>query len=283
MTAERARRKASRRIVRYLGYSVLLVFGAVMFVPFWWTIATSLGPADHAFSGAPVWFPWPVTFENYSTVLQMIPIVRQFFNSVLVTGIIVVGSLTVSLLAAYAFARLRFPGRGGMFITLLAGLMVPGTVTLIPVYIVMRNLGLLDTLTSLWLPALIQVFSIFMLRQRFAAMPPDLDEAAQLDGAGRLRILFRIYLPVSWPIVSALAIFVASNYWNDFLGPNIFLSSPQNMTLPVGMVALQNQYGSSPAVVVFAGIAMILVPLLVLFLFTQRKLTEAVSMTGVSR
>jgi multiple sugar transport system permease protein len=288
MTADRTFSvSAGRRLTAFLagnaGKLALVVVGMQMLAPFWWAAATSLVPSARAFDLPPNWIPTSVHTDNYKQVFQLIPFLHQVFNSLKITTIIVVGSLLISSLAAFAFARLRFPGREVVFIIFLTALMVPSQVTLIPNYILMRYLGLLDTHIALWLPALIQVFSIFMLRQHFMSLPPDIEEAARIDGAGNLRILFRIYLPMSAPVLSALAIFTATNYWNDFITPNTYLSTQSKFTVPVGIVSLNVQFGASPTTVIFAAVTMVSIPLLVLFLFTQRRLTEGVSLAGVSR
>jgi multiple sugar transport system permease protein len=158
---------------------------------------------------------------------------------------------------------------------------VPTQLTVIPVFILMTHLNLVDTTTAVWLPAIVNVFGIFFLRQYFESIPRELDEAAIIDGAGHLWILFRMLLPLSGPAISALAIFIFESSWNNFFWPYIFLSSPEKMTLPVGLVSLQGSVGGGPAVVVFAAIAMVVLPILVLFLFTQRAFIASVATTGV--
>jgi multiple sugar transport system permease protein len=202
-------------------------------------------------------------------------------NSFKITAIITVGSLITSSLAAYAFARLEFPGRDLLFVVFLSALMIPPQVTVIPVFILVRTFGLIDTHAAVYLPALVQVLGIFLLRQWFRSIPRDLEDAAKVDGAGHLRILAQIIIPLSGPALSAVAIFVAQLYWNDFFWPNIMLSSPEKMTIPVGLVALQGYQGGAPAVVIFAAISMITVPLLVLFIFAQKPITESMAMTGL--
>jgi multiple sugar transport system permease protein len=206
----------------------------------------------------------------------------EFLNSLKISSLVTIGALTTSCLAAYAFARLEFPGRSVLFVVFLSALMIPQQVTVIPTFILMRTLGLLDSHAAIILPGLISVLGIFLLRQAFLGIPRELDEAAKLDGAGHLRILGQIIVPLAAPALSALAIFIFQLYWNDFFWPNIFLSSPDKMTLPVGLVSLQGLYGSSPAVVTFAAIALIVVPVFVLFLFTQRALTESIARTGLT-
>ena len=159
--------------------------------------------------------------------------------------------------------------------------MVPQQVTVIPTFILIRNLHLLDTHEAVYLPALINVFGIFLLRQFFLSIPRDLEDSAKLDGAGHIRILFQIIMPLSGPALSALAIIIFQSAWNDFFWPNLFLTSPNKMTLPVGLIALRGSYGGGSAVVLFAAVSMVVVPVLILFLFTQRRLTESIAMTGL--
>jgi multiple sugar transport system permease protein len=205
----------------------------------------------------------------------------MFLNSLKVTGLITIGALITSVLAAYAFARLRFPGRNLLFIVFLAGLMVPQQITVIPVFVLMRALNLVDTHASLVLPALVNALGIFLLRQFFMTIPRELDEAAKIDGAGHLTILFRVIIPLSWPAISALTIFLFQAYWNDFFWPNVFLSSTDQLTLPLGLVALQGAQGEAEVVVVFAAVSLLVAPLLVLFLFFQKNLIESIASTGL--
>lgn len=261
---------------------LLALIALLMFLPFLWMLVISVSPTSQAFTLPPTWVPTSIHFDNFSQVFSMIPFGIEFLNSAKIATIVTIGALTTSALAAYAFTRLEFPGRKILFVVFLSALMVPQQVTVIPIFILMRNLGLLDNHASIILPGLISVLGIFLLRQFFQGIPRDLDEAASIDGAGHLRILVQIILPLSTPALSALGIFIFQLYWNDFFWPNIFLSSPQQMTLPVGLVALQGLYGSSPAAVMFAAIAMIVVPVLILFLFTQRALIESIVRTGLT-
>src|SRR5690606_35093683 len=220
------------------------------------------------------------TFENVRRVFDSVPFWRQFFNSVKVSVIITVGSVTTSTMAAYAFARLQFPGRDLLFVIFLAALMVPGQVTVIPTFILMRQLGLMNTHEALWIPGLISVFGIFLLRQFFLRTPRDLEEAAKLDGAGYLRIMFQIALPLAAPAIAALAVLNFQAAWNDFFAPNLFLTTPDMFTLPVGLVALRGMFGGTPTTI-FAGVTLVLIPVLIVFLLAQRRLTESIALTGI--
>lgn len=276
-----SRRRRPVRVGRLVTSLVLFVIGILMLAPLVWLISTSLIDPIEAFQLPPSWLPRPFSLQNFGDVIDLIPIVKMALNSLLVTVITVGGSLFTASLAAYAFSRLPFPGRDSVFVVLLAALMVPTQLTIIPIFILMRTLGLIDSLTALWLPALINVFAIFFLRQYFNTIPRDLDEAARIDGAGHLRILFQIMIPLAGPALSALAILGFESSWNNYFGPLIFLSSPEKMTLPIGLVSLSAGQGGGPAAVVFAGITLVVVPILIVFLVFQRAFVESVASVGI--
>lgn len=275
------RRRHPFRVGRLVKSLVLLVLGALMLAPLVWLISTSLIDPASAFQLPPAWLPHPFSLQNFSDVVSLIPIGRMALNSLIVTVISVAGSLVTASLAAYAFSRLPFPGREPLFVMLLAALMVPTQLTIIPIFILMRHLQLIDHLASLWLPALINVFAIFFLRQYFNTIPRDLDEAARIDGAGHLRVLFQILVPLAGPALSALTILGFEASWNNYFGPLIFLSTPENMTLPIGLVSLSAGQGGGPAAVVFAGITLVVAPVLIVFLVFQRAFVESVASVGI--
>jgi len=279
--ATHARRRRPFRVGRLIKSIVLFVIGILMIAPLVWMIVTSLTEPIAAFALPPRWVPIPFSLQNFGDVVDLIPIGQQAVNSLIVTTISVVGSLLTASLAAYAFSRIPFRGRDSIFVVLLAALMVPTQLTIIPIFIIMRKLELVDTLAALWIPALVNVFAIFFLRQYFNTIPRDLDEAARIDGAGHLRILFQIMLPLAGPALSALAILGFEASWNNYFGPLIFLTSPEKMTLPIGLVSLSAGQGGGPAVVVFAGITMVVLPILVVFLIFQRAFVESVASVGI--
>ena len=252
-----------------------------MLMPLYWLIVQSLTVQGFAFSVPPRWIPYPFTFSNFTAVLKYMPFFQQFGNSLLLAVVSTAGSLAVSVLAGYAFARIDFRGSRVLLVTMLAALMVPAQLVIIPIFIMMRTMGLVDTLASLWLPALINVFQIFFLSQYFKSIPRELDEAARIDGAGHFWILFRMLVPLSGPAIAALAILGFEASWNGYFGPLIFLSSPENMTLPLGLVTLQNGFGAAPTVIVFAAITMVVAPLLVVFLAFQRQIVSSIASTGL--
>lgn len=269
-----------RRLARLAVDLLLWLVGLLMVAPLVWLVVQSLTAEEAAFGLPPNWVPDPFTLDNFRAVPDLIPFGRMALNSLQVAVLSTAGSLLVSVLAAYAFSRLSFRGRDAVFMVLVSALMVPTQMTVIPVFVLMRNLNLVDNLAALWLPALINVFSIFFLRQYFNTIPRELDEAARIDGAGHLWILFRMIVPLSGPALAAVTILTFELSWNNYFGPLIFLSSPENMTLPIGLVTLQNgQSGSS--VVVFAAITAVVVPVLVVFLAFQRSFAASVAATGL--
>jgi multiple sugar transport system permease protein len=272
--------KLLRRSGGWLLNLIMILVCFIMIIPFYWVIITAFVPQMDAFGKPPDWFPTDWTLENVRRVFDAVPFWQQFLNSLKVSLIITVGSVTTSTMAAYAFARLQFPGRDILFVVFLAALMVPGQVTVIPTFILMRNLGLMNTHEALWIPGLISVFGIFLLRQFFLRTPRDLEEAAKLDGAGYLRIMFQIALPLAAPAIAALAVLNFTAAWNDFFAPNLFLTTPDKFTLPVGLVALRGMFGGTPTTI-FAGVTLVLIPVLVVYLLAQRRLTESIALTGI--
>jgi len=273
------------KVARYVITAVLCVFAAAMFLPVYWLILTSITDSKYAFSLPPDWIPTHLSFDSYVQAFQRIPYATQILNSIIVTATVVVAELIVSSLAAFAFARLRFRGRGVLFVVFLVALMIPGQVTVIPIFILLRTLGLLDTLPGVILPnlAAVFVFGTFFLRQHFLSMPDELEDAARMDGAGHWRTLVSIFIPLSGPVLAAISIFAALGTWNDFFWPNLVLTTPERMTVPLGLVYLQAGLAGAPAVVVFAAMATITVPLLILFLFAQESITRGIALAGVSR
>lgn len=259
---------------------VLLVVGVLMLAPLVWLVVESLTQEQGAFGLPPNWLPKPFTLDNFRAIQGLIPFGQMALNSLVVAVLATSGSMLVSVLAGYAFSRFTFRGRDGLLLVMLGALMVPVQTTVIPIFVLMRNLGLTDHLAALWLPALINVFAIFFFRQYFNTIPREFDEAARIDGAGHLWILFRLIVPMSGPAVSAMTILAFEASWNNYFGPLIFLSSPQNMTLPIGLVTLQSgQNGSS--VVVFAAITAVVVPVLLVFLLFQRGFVASIASSGL--
>lgn len=262
---------------------VLLSAGAIlMFMPFMWMFSTSLRASSESFKLPPAWLPTSFHWENYSAVFQSsVPFLTFAWNSVKVTAAVTIGQVITCSMAAFAFARLRFPGKNILFILLLASLMVPGQVTIIPVFIIMRQLGLINTHLALILPGLTSAFGVFLLRQFFLTLPQDLLDAAKIDGAGAWKTFWRIALPLAGPAISALVILTFNGSWNNYFFPLIFLNSWENFTLPLGITALRGFMGSGNPSVIMAAVAMTITPVLIVFLLAQRWFIQGVTQSGL--
>jgi multiple sugar transport system permease protein len=259
---------------------VLFVVAGLMIAPLVWLVVESFTRHTDAFQLPPNWIPAPFSTDNYQQLPKSIPFFRMAWNSFVVSTTSTVGCILVSVLAGYAFSRFKFRGDTVLLILFLSALMVPVQTTVIPTFILMRHLHLVDHLAALWVPALINVFAIFFFRQYFNTIPRDLDEAATIDGAGHIWILTRVIVPLSGPAVAAMSILIFEAAWNNYFGPLIFLSSREQMTLPIGLVTLQaDRNGAS--VVVFAAITAVVIPVLVVFLVFQRWFVASVVSTGV--
>lgn len=259
-----------------------------MVAPFSWLISTSLRPVSETFSLPPNWLPTEIDFANYERLFARdVPLPTLYGNSALVSIVAAFGITATSSLAGYAFAKLRFPFRNGLFALLLLALMVPVQVTIVPLFIFMQKLGLVDTYWSLLLPALTGAFApgipaafgIFMMRQFFARTPDPLIEAARLDGAGNWTIFWRIALPLALPGVASLAVISLTLTWNDFFLPLVFLNSIDKMVLPVGIIALREPFTSGAWTLSFVTLAV--VPILVAFLLGQRWIIESFTRSGI--
>ena len=260
-----------------------LTLGAVlMMMPFLRMFSTSLRPVGDSFKLPPAWLPTSFEVSNYLEVFRSsVPVGTFALNSITVTACVTLGQVTTCTLAGYAFARLRFPGRDALFFLLLASLMVPTQVTIIPLFILMRQLGLVDTLPSIILPGLFSAFGVFLLRQFFLALPQDLIDAARIDGAGPWTAFLRVALPLAGPIIATLVIVSFNGTWNAYYGPFIFINSWEKMTLPLGITALRGYLGSGNPAIVMAAVTMVILPVLLIFLVAQRWIIAGITRTGL--
>jgi len=260
----------------------LVVVGALMLLPVVWVVLQSVEvPQDQA-AVPPVWFPTRFTLGSYRTLFAT-PFWLNLLNSVGVTAAVVLGATAVAVLAAYAFARLEFRGSGVLFTLFLAALTLPSQVSAVPEFVVVKDLHLLNTQLSLVIPALIQVLAIFLLRQHFRTIPRELDDAARVDGAGHLRIIFHVILPMSWPAISAVMIVTGQYIWNDFFWPELFITDPNRATAPLALYNLESVSGGGPVGAVFAGLSVLCVPCVIAFMFLQRRLMEGIGYRGIAR
>ena len=270
------------RVGRIAGIAVLIVAAMVALGPLLWTVTTSLRTPAEAFSNPPQWIPFHPDFSNYSAVFDRIPIGRFFVNSVIVTGLIVVGQTITCTLSGYAFAMVKFPGRSVIFAIFLATMMVPLQTIIIPVFVIIRYLGLSDSPMSLVVSALGSAFGTFLMRQYFMQMPKELGEAARIDGAGHFQTFLLVYAKMAGPAIATLAILNFSGFWAEFYRPLIFLQSQDNFTLPLGLVGLQGNLGTGSISVVLAGVVLAILPSVVLFIFAQRYFIAGIT-AGASR
>lgn len=278
------RKKQQQAFSKAVSYTVLLMGAITMIGPFLWMIATSLKTPDEVFSFQKEWWKeWiPLTFhwQNYIDTWYVVPFAKFYLNSIFVTAAITLGQVVTSAMAAYAFARLQFPGRDKLFFGYLATMMVPGTVTMIPVFILLRYLGWIDSYKALVLPGIFTAYGTFMLRQFFLTLPKELEDAAKIDGCSYLGIFWKIILPLSKPALATLTTFTFMGAWMNFMWPLIVINSHEKYTLPVGLSYFQSLHGTDWTLLMAASVMAIL-PILLLFIFNQRFFVEGIKLTGI--
>jgi multiple sugar transport system permease protein len=266
----------------FITYLVLAVLGVITAVPFLWMVSSSLKQPGTLFIYPPQWIPRGLHWENYLELTRIMPFGLFFLNSTKIALLATLGELLASSLSAYAFARFTYPGKNLLFALILACLMVPYQVTLIPQFIIFFKLGLMDKQAVLWGPAFTgSAFGVFLLRQFFMTLPGELEDAAHIDGAGRFGIYWRIFLPLSKPALTTLAIFAFMGAWNDLIGPVLYLSTKSKMTLTVGLANLYRTHGATPWHLVMAGAVVSVVPILAVYVAGQRYFVEGIVMTGL--
>jgi multiple sugar transport system permease protein len=267
---------------RLLLYTVLTLLAVLFVTPFIWLISNSLKDAAHAFDEN--WIPQPVAWSNYVRVFQEVPLLLMARNSVIVAVLGVLAVLISSSMIAFGLARLHFPGSNLVFLAVLGTMMLPGAVTMVPVYLIWQRLGLVNTLYPLWLGNLFgSSFYIFMLRQFFLGLPQEIIDAGRVDGASFYRIFGQLMLPLIRPALLSVAIFEFQARWNDFMGPLIYIQNPNLRTLPLGLqIFVQHLgYGQFRWELLFAASVLVTLPMMLLFLFAQRQFIEGIATTGL--
>jgi len=252
-------------------YLVLLVAAFLTLGPVVWTAITALTPTDPATQTS------QFGFAAFADVFVQVPFWLFTWNSALVTLLIAAGQMLSAAMAGYVFARFDFKGKNLLFALVLATMMVPMQVTIVPVFMLVRGMGLADTLLALIIPALPTAFGTFLMRQYFMGMPPELGEAAEIDGAGPWKVFFSIYLPLSAPGLAIVGILAFNYHWNEFFRPLIMTISEENFTLPLGLVSLQGNLGSGSVSTVLAGVILSMIPAIFVFIFGQRPLREGLT------
>jgi multiple sugar transport system permease protein len=277
---EPAPERRSRRLPMSPWHLVLAPVAAVMLIPLAWVVITSIETPSEAQRFPPVLIPSGIHLHNYAAAVNTAPFGHFFLNSGIYATVTVLSNVLLCSMAAYAFARIRFFGSGVLFITLLATLMVPFQVVMIPIFLIVRHLGLVDSVGALILPNAATAFGIFFLRQFFRTLPIELEDAARIDGTSRLGVLFKIVLPLSMPALATLGIIQFMWSWNDFLWPLIVINTPDHMPLQVGLSTFQGQH-STEWTLLMAGTVLSQLPMFAVFLLAQRWFVRSIAFTGV--
>ncbi|NLT41958.1 MAG: carbohydrate ABC transporter permease [Anaerolineae bacterium] len=274
------------RFLRIFWRVVLLLvvaIGSVIFIlPFVWMVSTSFKATDEVLRFPPIWIPASLRFENYIEPWARLPFSTYYKNTITVVALNLVGTLLSSSLVAFGFARLRFRGRNILFLILLSTMMLPSQVTLVPTYYLFAKLGWVNSLRPLIIPVFFgSAFNIFLLRQFAMTVPLELDDAAKIDGCGYLATYWRIVMPLMRPALGVIAIFQFTNDWNDFFSALIYLNSPKNFTIALGLRTLQSTILYVPMQQVMAMTLITMIPVLAVFLIAQRKFIQGIVITGV--
>ena len=287
LTAKMIKGFKNRKAIKTgLIYLSLALGGVTMILPFLWMISTSLKSYNSIFifNLADIqWIPKAIYWKNYIDVWKVVTFARFYLNSIFVCVAVTFGQVATSALAAYAFARLKFPGRDKLFFAYLATMMIPGSVTMIPVFALMRTFGWIDTYKALIIPSIFTAYGTFLLRQFFMTLPRDLEDAAKIDGCSLWGIFWRVILPLSNTALATLTIFVSLGNWVSFMWPLLVTNSIEKRTLPIGLAYFQElyQYAQPDWGLLMAGSLITMVPIIIIFLFNQRFFIEGIKLTGM--
>ncbi len=276
MTSKARRRATGARIASVASHLGIALSAAVFLFPFFWMLSNALRPDREVFAMPPRLLPSAIQWYNFVAAWRYLPFGRFFLNSAFVAASVTVIVLVVSSLSGYAFARLKFPGRGGLFIVYLATLMVPQAVIVIPLFLMMGAFDWVDTYQGLIVPVAFSSFGTFLLRQFFLTIPQELEDAARIDGASHMRILLTIFLPLSLPALGLLALFTFTGQWNSFLWPLIAVNSTDHATLPLGLTMFQGQQGTQWNYMM-AGATISMVPGLLLTILMHRYIFKSIA------
>ena len=253
----------------------------LMIVPFVWMLLTSVKPEQEARRVPPTWWPETFTLENYETLFTKLDFPTYFLNSVVVATAVTVGNVLFGAMLGYALAKLEFPGKRLVFGLVLATLMIPGVVTFVPLFILVTNMGLTNTLTGMWLPFLAAPFGVFLMRQFILGLPDELIQAARVDGAGELRIFFSVIMPLCGPALATVGILTFLGSWNNFLWPLVVATSEEKYTLPVALALYSIGQNATQYGLLLAGAVVVVIPIIAVFLALQRYIMQGIAMTGI--
>ncbi|MFC7148204.1 carbohydrate ABC transporter permease [Cohnella cellulosilytica] len=262
---------------------MMLLGGAVFaLLPLYWLVRSSLMDTVQIFEMPPVWVPHPIHWDNYAQALTILPFARYFLNTALIVAGVVAGTLISSSISAFAFARLKWKGRDTVFGILMTGMMLPFAVTLIPTFIGWSALGLTDTYAPLIIPAWFGggMANVFLLRQFYTTLPQDLDEAAIMDGASAFTIFLKVVLPLSKSALIVVGLFAFMGAWNDFLGPLVYISTPDKYTVALGLRQFQGMYNAEWHLMMAAS-AVVILPAIIVYFIGQRYFMDGIALTGI--
>ncbi|HZO88276.1 MAG TPA: carbohydrate ABC transporter permease [Chthonomonadaceae bacterium] len=283
-SAAQERQRARRRtaFLRALGaHAALLGIGLFFGLPFYWLVSTSLKPDAQVFKMPPVWVPHPIQWRNYPHALTYIPFLQYTLNTLLLCALNVVGTVLSCSLVAYSLAKIRWRGREWVFASLLATMILPGQVTMIPTFAIFKWLGWIGSYKPLWVPAFFgSAFNIFLLRQFFMTIPNELSDAARIDGCTEFGTYARVILPLARPALATVALFTFIGTWNDFLGPLLYLNDERTYTLSLGLQRFVSQHGAEWGMLMAASTVMT-VPIIIVFFLAQRTFIQGVTLTGI--
>jgi len=266
---------------KVFAYAILCIAAGVFLLPLFWMLSSSLKPEWQVLANPPVWLPNPPRWENYREALTYLPFGRYAINTLIISLGAIAGHVLSCTLVAYAFARLRAPGKDFLFLLVLSTLMLPYPVTMVPLFAIFNGLGWIDTFLPLIVPAFFgNAFYIFLLRQYFLTLPPELEDAARIDGANTLQVLWRVILPISTPALATVVIFTFQATWNDFLQPLIYLQDQSHYTLTLGLNFFRGSFQVNWAYLMAASLVVVL-PVVIVFFFTQRLFIQGIAMTGM--
>lgn len=275
-----ANRNVRTGIKNAVVYALMIVIALIMVLPFLWMLSTSFKEMGQVLIFPPEWIPRPFVLANYAEAWELAKFNLFFRNSAIVTLLTTAGQLVTCSLAAFAFARLEFPGRDQIFLIYLATMMIPTQVTLIPLYLLMKQFNWIDTFSGLIVPGIFSAYGTFMLRQFFLGIPKSLDESAVIDGCGYFRIYWQILLPLSKAALATQAVFCFMWQWNNLLWPLVMTNTDAHRTLTVGMQLFKGQY-SIAWNLLMAGSVISVIPILILYVFLQKYFVEGIAMTGM--
>jgi multiple sugar transport system permease protein/sn-glycerol 3-phosphate transport system permease protein len=276
-------RRGQHQLFQVLSLAAIVLFAAVLLLPFFWLLSTSLKRPEQVYQFPPVWLPPIPQWNNYAEALRLVPLHQYALNTFTIVGFVLLGTIFSCSFSAYGFARLRAPGRDAIFMLLLATLMLPSAVTLVPTYLLFNRFGWINTLLPLIVPAFFgNAFFIFLLRQFYMTIPRELEEAATIDGANPFRIWWHIMLPLSKPALATVAVFTFVATYNDFFTPLIYLTDESKQTIAVALSYFQGSPRVGPQMhLLMAAVALSIIPPLLLFLLAQRYFVRGIATTGL--